>query len=121
MTTEASLRVQGPWEVRRKIKIPSISQPKDIETVNEALSQVSGLQAVMVDLSKQRLEVRYEITETDYQSIERVLEAAGFPPAGGWWARRRSNWFQSMDVTGRANAGARPSACCNKPPTSPGR
>lgn len=119
--TEAWLRVQGPWEVRREIKIPSISQPEDIKTVKEALSQVPGVRAVAVDPSKHRLEVRYEITQTDYQSIERVLEAVGFPPAGGWWARRRSKWFQSMDVTGRANAVARPSACCNKPPTSSGQ
>ena len=118
MMTQASLKLQGPWEVRREIKIPSISQPEDVKPLEQALSQVSGVRAMSVDPSRHRLQVRYEITETDYQSIERALEAVGFPPAGGWWARRRSRWLQTMDLTGRENASVRPSACCNKPPVA---
>jgi hypothetical protein len=45
------------------------------------------------------------------------MEAAGFPPADGYWARFKSGWYQSLDLTGRENAEVRPSACCNKPPT----
>jgi len=114
--TEASLQLQGPWEVRREIKVPTISQPEDAEPVERALSQIPGVRAMSVDFSRHRLKVRYEITETDYESLERALEAVGFPPAEGWWARRRAKWFQTMDLTGRENAAVRPSACCNKPP-----
>ena len=116
--TDASLKLQGPWEVRREIRVPSISRPDDANPVEQALSQVPGVRGMSVDVPRHRLKVRYEITQTDYQSLERTLESIGFPPAEGWWARRRSKWFQTMDLTGRENAAVRPSPCCNKPPTA---
>lgn len=103
--TEESLKTQGPWEVRREFKIPSISQQKDTKALEEALLQVPGVRAMAFDPSRHRLEVRYDITETDYESIERAAEAVGFSPAGGWLARVRSKWLQNMDVNRRETAG----------------
>ncbi len=116
--TDASLKLQGPWEVCRKIRIPAIAHPADARPVERALSQVPGVRALCVDIARRRLKVRYEITETDYQAIEEALEGVGFPPADGWWARRRANWLQSLDLTGRENAAVKPSPCCNRPPAA---
>ena len=104
--TQESLKTQGPWEVRRELKIPSITQQKDTNALEQALMQVAGVRAMAFDPSRHRLVVRYDITETDYESIERVAEAVGFSPAGGWLARRRSKWLQNMDVSRRETAGA---------------
>ena len=96
-----------------------MSRPADAKSVEQALKAVSGVQAVVVDGSNQTATVRYEITETDYRALRVALKDAGFALSDGWWARRRSNWFQNLDLTGRENARVRPSPCCNKPPTKP--
>ena len=81
------------------------------------MRDIDDVLQVSVDGTKHTILVRYLVTKTDYQALERALEAAGFPPAAGRWARFMSGWYQSLYLTGRENAGARPSACCNKPPT----
>lgn len=114
--SETSLKLQGPWEVRRSIRIPGISHPADALSVKKALSRVPGVRAMLVSLAKRLVRVPYEVTITDYQFIEHALEDVGFPPAEGWWARRRTHWFQQLDLTGRENASGRSSPCCNKSP-----
>lgn len=116
MTTSNSLRPQGPWEVRRRIIIPGISQHSDVDAVEKILTEISGVRAVRIDESKHTATVRYEVTETDYCALEEALKTAGFESSPGWWARRKANWYQNLDLTGRENAGVRPSPCCNKPP-----
>jgi len=37
--------------------------------------------------AKRSMAVDCSLTKTDYQSLERVLEDVGFPPATGRWAR----------------------------------
>lgn len=112
-----ALKLQGPWEVRRKFKIPDLSDSADGEQVEQALNQIAGVRGLAVDLSHQLVRIRYETTKTDYETIRNVLSAAGLPPMHGWWADRKARWLQNLDLTSRENAGVRPSPCCNKPPT----
>jgi copper chaperone CopZ len=109
---------RSAWEVKRKIRIPvALASAADAKTLEQALRDIDGILQVSANGAKGTVFVRYLVTKTDYQALECALEAAGFPPAAGRWARFRSGWYQSLDLTGRENAGARPSACCNKPPT----
>lgn len=114
--THASLKLQGPWEVRRKFKVAGLSHAADARKVEQALFGIAGVRALSVDLSRRLVRVRYETTETDCQTIRNALETAGFPLADGWWTRRKYQWLQNLDLTGRENAGVKPSPCCNKPP-----
>lgn len=114
--THAALKLQGPWEVRRTFKISALSDADHAEHVEQALNQVAGVRGVAVDLSRHQIKVRYETTETDYETIRNALGTAGLPPICGWWADRKAHWLQNLDLTSRENAGVRPSPCCNKPP-----
>lgn len=114
--THPALKLQRPWEVRRKLKIPELSDSTDGEHVEQALNQIAGVRGLAVDLSHHLVRIRYETTETDYETIRNALSAAGLPPMHGWWADRKARWFQGLDLTRRENAGVRPSPCCNKPP-----
>jgi copper chaperone CopZ len=116
--TDAPLKPKGPWDVRRKFKVPTLLHAADARVVEQALGQVGGIRALAVDISRRVVTVRYETTEADHEAVRIALEDAGFPPADGWWARRRYQWLQSVDVTSRENAGATPSPCCNKPPNA---
>jgi len=112
----ASLELQGPWEVRRKFKVPAMAHTTDARVVEQALARVAGVRGFSVDVGKHSVRVRYETKETDYQTIRNAVTAAGFPSADGWWARRKAALFQNLDLTGRENATVKPSACCSKPP-----
>lgn len=109
---------RSAWEVKRKLRIPiGLATAADATSVEQELKDIDGVLQASANGTKGTVLVRYLVTKTDYQALERALEAAGFPCAGGRWARFRSGYYQSLDLTGRENAGARPSPCCNKPPT----
>jgi D-aminopeptidase len=109
--------VDTAWEVKRKMRIPALADSGDDAAVEQALAGIEGVLRVAADHAKKRVAVTYLVTKTDYQSLERAAEAAGFAPAGSRWARMKSGWYQNLDVTGRENAHAPAAACGNKPPT----
>jgi len=108
---------RSAWEVKRKIRLSAApmhsAETGDIERI---LREIDGVLQVSAEGTRRAILVRYLVTKTDYQSLERTLEATGFPPANSRWERFKSNWYQNLDLTGRENAGARPSPCCSKPP-----
>jgi len=105
-------------EVKRKIGLPAAPANADeAANVERTMRDVDGVLHVSADPARRAILVRYLVTQTDYQSLERALDAAGLPPADSRWARFKSGWYRNLDLTGRENAGARPSVCCNKPPT----
>jgi copper chaperone CopZ len=110
-------RSRDVWEVRRKIGVPILREGVGATAMEKALAGIDGVLRVSVDPPKPWVVVDYLVTKTDYQALERALEAAGYPPATGRWARFRSGWYQNLDVTGRGNAEAPAPACCNKPPS----
>ena len=118
MTGNDKAEPKSAWEVKRKIRLAAaLTNPADTANIERTLRDTDGVVQVAADGPKGTIYVRYLVTETDYQALERALEAAGFPPNESRWARFKSGWYQNLDLTGRENAGARPSACCNKPPT----
>ncbi|MCG6860674.1 MAG: hypothetical protein LJE70_05270 [Chromatiaceae bacterium] len=105
------------WEVKRKIHLAAdLANPADATIAERTLNDIDGVLQASANPAKRTILVRYLVTKTDYQTLEHRLEAAEFPPSESRWARFKSGWYQSFDLTGRENAGARPSACCNKPP-----
>ena len=114
---DPALKLQGPWEVRRKFKIPELSDSSDGEHVEQALNQIAGVRGLAVDLSHHLVRTRHETTGTDYETIRNALSAAGLPPMHGWWADQKARWLQNLDLTSRENAGVRSSRRCNEPPT----
>ena len=111
------IRPTRPWKVRRKFKVAGLSDAAQGEHLEQALNQITGVRGLAIDLPHRLVRVRYETTETDYQTIREVLAAAGLSPMRGWWADQKARWLQSLDLTSRENAGVKPPACCNKPPT----
>lgn len=113
--TQSALKLQGPWEVRRKFKIPALSDSGGAAKPDQALNQLTGVKGVAIDPDHHLVKIRYETTETDYTTISNALDAAGLPPKHGWWADRKATCLQNLDMTSPENAGVRPSPCCNKP------
>jgi copper chaperone CopZ len=110
-------RSRDVWEVRRKIRVPTLQQGVGTAAVEKALKDVDGVLRVSVSPARPWVAVDYLVTKTDFQTLERALETAGYPPATGRWARFRSSWYQNLDLTGRDNASAPAPACCSKPPS----
>jgi len=120
MTGNNKVEPRSAWEVKRKIRLPAaLANPADLENVERTLRDIDGVLQVSADHAKRTILVRYLVTQTDYQSLERALDAAGLAPAAGRWARFKSGWYQNLDLTGRDNASAPAPACCSKPPSVP--
>ena len=85
--TQAALKLRGPWEVRRKFRIPTLSDAGGAAHVEQALNQVTGVKGLAIELGRHLVKVRYETTETDYTTISNALNAIGLPPKHGLWGR----------------------------------
>lgn len=116
MKAQTSLKPSGPWEVRRRIRMPSLTHQADGLAAERAVSELSGVVAVIANVEKHRLDIRYDASRLNYLRIVETLEQTGFPPLVSWWSRMKSNWYRFSDETARENAQAPPPACCNKPP-----
>jgi hypothetical protein len=104
------------WEVKRRIRLPGLMAAAGSSALEQTLADIDGVLRVAAEPAKHWVEVTYLVTKTDYQSLERAAEMAGFPPAANRWVRLRSGWYQNLDLNGRANAKAPAPACCNKAP-----
>ncbi|MEJ2453463.1 MAG: heavy-metal-associated domain-containing protein [Candidatus Thiodiazotropha sp.] len=116
MKARESLKPSGPWEVRRRIRLPSLSHQADALAVEGVISALPGVVTAVADVEKQRLDIRYDASRLNYLRIVEALEQTGFPALVSWWSRMKSNWYRFTDETARENANVPPSACCNKPP-----
>ena len=78
------------WTVRRRIRIRRLHNDAERLAVQRCLTGIDGVLRVSVDAPKSRVVVDYLQTRTDYRSLQEELEAAGFAPAPGRWARIKS-------------------------------
>ncbi len=111
-----STQYTGDWDVRRRIKVPALSQAADAAAVVGAIGELPGVHNVTTDLDKRRIIVDYDASRLSYREITQTLKTAGLSPSNGWWDRIKGGWHQYTDENARENAKNPPSACCNKPP-----
>ena len=116
MKRENSLKPEGPWEVRRKISLPSLRHAADGLAVERAIGEMPGVLGVAADAERRRLVVRYNASRQNYRNILETAEKTGFPALDTWWSRFKRNWYRFTDENARDNAKAPPPACCSKPP-----
>jgi copper chaperone CopZ len=116
MKRDDSLKPDGPWEVRRKIRLPSLRHAADGMAVERAIGEMPGVLAVTAEVDRQRVVVRYNASRQNYRNIMEIAEKTGFPALNSWWSRFKGNWYRFTDENARDNAKAPPPACCSKPP-----
>lgn len=116
MNRQDLLKPEGPWEVRRSIKLQSVTHAADAVAVERALGEMQGVLGVAAELEKKRVVVRYDASQQNYQNIVDTMGKSGFLPLDSWWNRVKGNWYRFSDENARNNAKAPPPACCNKPP-----
>ncbi len=115
MKTKDPLKPVGTWEIRRKIKIPALTHEADALVVERALGALRGVLKVRADVEKHQVEVRYDITVSDFWTIAEALDEVGFPHPNNWWWRYKANQFQYVDANGRDNANTPAPPCCSNP------
>lgn len=109
----------GDWEVSRRIFVPSMKHEVDAQQAIAVLGKVPGVNKVTTDISSQHITVRYDVTQTYYTDIIKILSDTGFPPKENWWFRFHLSWYRYTEGNMRDLAKAPKSACCNKPPIRP--
>ena len=119
MSDSGNSRSTSAWEVTRRLKIPAMDEAADERKLIQGLTAVPGVRSVVAEADKQRLEVRYAASETDYRAITHVLAGLGYPVATDRWSTFKGSWYQFTDINARENAEAPEPACCNKAPRRP--
>ena len=118
MDSHDPMKPHGAWEVRRKIDLASVPGQTTANRVARALAAAKGIQGVRIDPGAAVVQLHYDITKTDFEALQRTIEANGARCSRRILARIKARWCQYVDLTGRENAGIKPAACCNKPPPS---
>jgi hypothetical protein len=116
MKTQDPMKPVGVWEVRRRIKIPTLVHAADAIEVEHVIGMLSGVYMVATDLEKHLITVLYDASQVDYQTILNALGNTRFAPMDNWWSQIKGSWYGFTDTNARDNAKAPPAACCNKPP-----
>jgi hypothetical protein len=106
----------GIWDVRRRVRIPSLVHEADGAALSRELESLEGIKRVVPDVSHHKIGITYDASLMDYHTVCVTLEKQGFPPANGWMDRLKANWYQFTDSNSRENANLPPPACCNKAP-----
>lgn len=109
----------GPFDVSRTILLA----PVDAEKLQEAVKQLRSVEAVLSVEAGPRgqLLISYDSSHVGMHDIEALLDKAGIArPPGAWW-RLKSAWYRFLDQNAQANAHSQGGACCNRPPSAPGR
>ena len=109
------MKIKGVWDVKRRIPIPALRHQADAEVVVSALEGLPGVHEVIADTGRRHVQVLYDVTGSDYDTLREVLAGIGFPAANGWWERLKGNWYQYLDSNGRDNAHAPEPPCCSNP------
>ncbi|PVV12947.1 MAG: hypothetical protein B6D77_04940 [gamma proteobacterium symbiont of Ctena orbiculata] len=113
---DISMKLIGPWEVRRRIKLPALVHAADAMAVERIVGELKGVLKVVADPDKHQVTVRYDANQAGYPTIIEAMKSIGFPPLDSWWCRIKGNWYQYSDDNTRDVAKVPPAACCNKPP-----
>ena len=94
------------------------------EALIETLGHEDSVDTVSLDKGskhpeRQRINIRYDASLTDIDSIVRLIHAGGGQIAGTWLMRKRENWYRFTDQNAHDNAKHQP-GCCNKIPPGAG-
>jgi hypothetical protein len=121
MAAQKKHAVDGDWEVSRRFFLPTMKHDGDGQQAAKILRALSGVNKVTTDLASQHTTVWYDVTQTSYADVIKILSGAGFPPKKNWWFRFCRSWYRFTESNMRDLAKAPKGACCNKPPIKPKR
>ena len=93
--SEAQHPERGAWDAKRHITLPKMRGDSEARLVTDCLKELPGIRTAKTDPKTNRLQVIYDTTQLDYQSLIGRLSEAGFPAAEGWTARLKAAWFTS--------------------------
>lgn len=63
------------------LSVPDVSCEHCVKTINGALGQLSGVEAVSTDIPSKTVHLRYDPSQVTLDSIEATLEEAGYTVA----------------------------------------
>jgi len=112
---QSTLGIQGAWEVKRHFALPPPRDAQRDRRVSEHLAQLPGVRTAVVESSRHRVVVVYDINRLSYRQVLEALAQAGLPTPDTWWWRLKGNWLEYLDTTGRENAHLPEPSCCSHP------
>ena len=104
------------WQVKRKVKVPSLQKYQQFDAISELLITVSGVKNVLESVQKKYIIISYDATKVNYCFLLEKLGSAGFQVSISYWQSIKRICYQFIDDNIKNNAKAPAPACCNKVP-----
>ena len=86
-------------QVRRRLRLEDLNQLQ-IELLAKAFKQEMGVTKVVV--SKQWLDIEYDVSVLTLERVIALLEAYGGELSADWWTSLKANWYQKREQKLRA-------------------
>lgn len=102
--------------VKRHFDIPSLADSQQGDRISRLLENINGVYKVSVNTEKNRLSVWYNILNTGYTALLKLLEDSDISVKQGMLFHIKRNFIEYTEQNMRENAKAPPPLCCNKPP-----
>ena len=85
--------------VRRRLRLEDLNQLQ-IELLAQEFNQEAGVTKVVV--SKQWLDIEYDVSMLTLERVIALLEAYGGELSADWWTGLKANWYQKHEEKLRA-------------------
>lgn len=94
-----------------------IADPAQIAPALAEIDQLFGLDAVSFDAETQVLNLAYDATHLNLDSVEELLSRHNIYVGHGWWTHFKQGYYKYVDQNIKDNASHEPWSCHTKPPT----
>ena len=102
--------------VSHSLKVEEMVCPECEEIIADALSELQGVGKVDSEWKKGEVTVTYDLHKTRIQDVEKLLSDIGYPPASGFFARKKRDWVHFTEKNEVDNL-KHQAHCCSKPPS----
>ena len=100
---------------KRHLRIAGPLNSESLSALRDKIASTSGVIAAELDPASGRLQVTYDVRQTNLENIEQILGSNGFSVARGWWERLTAGLIHFMEENERDAARGPTSPCCSHP------
>lgn len=105
--------------VNRHLKINADTSCEIVRLLDE-INHSNGVDSVSFDKRKSLLNIAYDASHCDIDTIEAIVKTHGIKISNDWWTRLKEGHYRFVDQNVKDNANHIPH-CCNKMPPGKNR
>ena len=103
----------APIIKNRKIIFRKDTLRSDLEEINIHLKDEKGVIQVIIDSEKNKVKIKYDLKQINFETIEQKIIELGFVLSNKWTDKFRRGFVKFKEQNEMDHLTARPSPCCS--------